>query len=80
MICGAVGWEDIEAYGHAQAKWFHEVLEFLFRRRHLKNGPTLENFWGAPQDAEEESSAPEPAAASAILWEPHGDHRTAIGV
>ncbi|WP_064693601.1 magnesium-protoporphyrin IX monomethyl ester anaerobic oxidative cyclase [Rhizobium aegyptiacum] len=35
--------------------WFHEILEFLFRRRHLKNGPTLESFWGAPQDAEEES-------------------------
>ena len=35
--------------------WFHEILEFLFRRRHLKEGPTLETFWGAPQDAEEES-------------------------
>ncbi|PDS80557.1 magnesium-protoporphyrin IX monomethyl ester anaerobic oxidative cyclase [Rhizobium sp. L43] len=35
--------------------WFHEIVEFLFRRRHLRDGPTLENFWGAPQDAEEES-------------------------
>lgn len=35
--------------------WFHEIVEFLFRRRHLTDGPTLENFWGAPQDAEEES-------------------------
>ncbi|MGO7580564.1 magnesium-protoporphyrin IX monomethyl ester cyclase, partial [Rhizobium ruizarguesonis] len=34
--------------------WFHEILEFLFRLRHLKDGPTLENFWGAPQDSEEE--------------------------
>src|SRR5437762_13592370 len=25
-LCGAEGWEDIEAYGHAQAEWFNEVL------------------------------------------------------
>jgi anaerobic magnesium-protoporphyrin IX monomethyl ester cyclase len=37
--------------------WFHEIAEFLFRRRHMPNGPTLEAFWGAPQDAEEESMA-----------------------
>ncbi|KQV10373.1 magnesium-protoporphyrin IX monomethyl ester cyclase [Rhizobium sp. Root1203] len=35
--------------------WFHELSEFAFRRRMVKNGPTLEAFWGAPQDAEEES-------------------------
>lgn len=35
--------------------WVHEIFEFLFRRRHLKAGPSLEAFWGAPQDAEEES-------------------------
>ena len=27
VICGAEGWEDIEEYGHAQAEWFHEVLD-----------------------------------------------------
>lgn len=35
--------------------WFHELVEFFFRTRMVKNGPTLEAFWGAPQDAEEES-------------------------
>ncbi len=35
--------------------WFHEIFEFVFHRRHLKDGPRLESFWGAPQDAEEES-------------------------
>jgi anaerobic magnesium-protoporphyrin IX monomethyl ester cyclase len=35
--------------------WFHEIFEFVFHRRHLKDGPLLESFWGAPQDAEEES-------------------------
>ncbi|MCS0458511.1 MULTISPECIES: hypothetical protein [Rhizobium] len=35
--------------------WFHELVEFFVRRRMVKNGPTLEAFWGAPQDAEEES-------------------------
>jgi anaerobic magnesium-protoporphyrin IX monomethyl ester cyclase len=35
--------------------WPHEILSFLFRERRLRNGPTLEQFWGAPQDAEEES-------------------------
>jgi predicted transposase YbfD/YdcC len=27
VICGAEGWEDIEAYGTAQAEWFAEVLD-----------------------------------------------------
>ncbi len=27
VICGAEGWEDIEAYGHAQAEWFREMLD-----------------------------------------------------
>jgi predicted transposase YbfD/YdcC len=27
VLCGAEGWEDIEAYGQAQAEWFQEVLE-----------------------------------------------------
>ena len=34
---------------------FFEIGNFLFRERtkHVVNGPTLEEFWGAPQDAEE---------------------------
>lgn len=53
--------------------WPHEIWSFLFRERRVKNGPTLVEFWGAPQDAEEESmraatkeravSAPAPIAA-----------------
>ncbi len=35
--------------------WVHEVIGFFFRDRHLKAGPTLEAFWGTPQDAQEES-------------------------
>lgn len=35
--------------------WFREVWGFLVRDRRVKDGPTLAEFWGAPQDAEEES-------------------------
>jgi anaerobic magnesium-protoporphyrin IX monomethyl ester cyclase len=34
--------------------WPYEIRNF-FRERLTKKGPTLEEFWGAPQDAEEES-------------------------
>lgn len=34
--------------------WPHEILEFL-RARRLTWGPTVREFWGAPQDAEEQS-------------------------
>lgn len=30
--------------------WFHEWWVFLFRDRRVKNGPTLQAFWGEPQD------------------------------
>jgi anaerobic magnesium-protoporphyrin IX monomethyl ester cyclase len=35
--------------------WFREVWQFLFSDRRISTGPTLAEFWGAPQDAEEES-------------------------
>ena len=38
--------------------WFRELFEALFRRRLLADGPTLQSFWGAAQDAEEESMRP----------------------
>ncbi|MFK0275699.1 magnesium-protoporphyrin IX monomethyl ester anaerobic oxidative cyclase [Ensifer sp. NPDC090286] len=38
--------------------WFHELYEFVFRRRHFDSGPTLQVFWGAPQETEEESMLP----------------------
>ena len=34
--------------------WPHEIREFVFGRR-LKDGPTVAQFWGAPQAAEEEA-------------------------
>ncbi len=34
--------------------WPHEILGFL-RDRRLKHGPTVQEFWGAPQDRDEES-------------------------
>jgi anaerobic magnesium-protoporphyrin IX monomethyl ester cyclase len=33
--------------------WFHEWRNFFFRDRRVKDGPTLGEFWGAPQDHEE---------------------------
>jgi anaerobic magnesium-protoporphyrin IX monomethyl ester cyclase len=35
--------------------WFHELAEFFLKTPLLRNGPSLEAFWGKPQDAEEES-------------------------
>jgi anaerobic magnesium-protoporphyrin IX monomethyl ester cyclase len=35
--------------------WFREVWGFLVADRRVTDGPTLAEFWGAPQDAEEES-------------------------
>ena len=32
---------------------FHKIGSFFTRDKHLKHGPTLAEFWGAPQDAEE---------------------------
>jgi anaerobic magnesium-protoporphyrin IX monomethyl ester cyclase len=45
--------------------WFHEVRSWL-RERRVVGGPTLAQFWGAPQDAEENAlQTPSPAAARA---------------
>lgn len=35
--------------------WFHEIRHWLFLDRRTATGPTLQEFWGAPQEAEEES-------------------------
>ena len=37
--------------------WSYELKNFFFRDRRSANGPTLEKFWGKPQDAEERSMA-----------------------
>ncbi|HEX8237641.1 MAG TPA: magnesium-protoporphyrin IX monomethyl ester anaerobic oxidative cyclase [Abditibacteriaceae bacterium] len=33
--------------------WFHEIRSFFVRDHREEHGPTLAEFWGAPQDAEE---------------------------
>jgi anaerobic magnesium-protoporphyrin IX monomethyl ester cyclase len=35
--------------------WLFELRNFLFRDRRTSRGPSLEEFWGTPQDAEERS-------------------------
>lgn len=35
--------------------WLHEMRCFFFRDRRVKNGPSLAEFWGAPQHREEEA-------------------------
>jgi len=35
--------------------WFREIWGFMVRDRRIADGPTLSQFWGEPQDAEEES-------------------------
>jgi anaerobic magnesium-protoporphyrin IX monomethyl ester cyclase len=37
--------------------WFTELWNFVFRDRRAADGPSLEAFWGRPQDAEERSMA-----------------------
>ncbi|MGX5848181.1 magnesium-protoporphyrin IX monomethyl ester anaerobic oxidative cyclase [Mesorhizobium sp. PL10] len=54
--------------------WFREVWGFLALDRRLKDGPTLAEFWGAPQDQEEESMVvmrpPRKAAETAAAISP----------
>ncbi|MFY0611091.1 MAG: magnesium-protoporphyrin IX monomethyl ester anaerobic oxidative cyclase [Hyphomicrobiaceae bacterium] len=38
--------------------WFHEIFDFV-RTRLTKGGPSLAEFWGAPQDDEEYSMVPD---------------------
>ena len=33
--------------------WFHEWKNFLFADRRVRHGPSLREFWGTPQDAQE---------------------------
>jgi len=42
-------------YRMGRRVWLHEIWNFLVRDRRVRNGPSLEAFWGAPQDAEEEA-------------------------
>ncbi len=55
-------------YRMGRRVWPHEVLGFLFRDKRTANGPTLAEFWGQPQDSEEESMLPRRPAASPELF------------
>jgi anaerobic magnesium-protoporphyrin IX monomethyl ester cyclase len=35
--------------------WLYEIRNFFLRDRRTRNGPTVEQFWGSPQDHEEKS-------------------------
>ena len=48
-------------YQMGRRVWFHEVFHFLFRDRRIKNGPTVEQFWG-PTLAHEEEALARPGA------------------
>ncbi len=37
--------------------WPHEIISYFLRERRTRNRPTVAEFWGAPQDAEEQSMA-----------------------
>ncbi len=45
-------------YQMGRRVWFHELFGFLFRDRRIKNGPALEEFWGASLEHEEIPLAP----------------------
>lgn len=62
--------------------WLHEVWSFLFRDRRVTDGPTLEEMWGRPQDAEENALArPKPHAPThPAAFPARADARSAAGL
>jgi anaerobic magnesium-protoporphyrin IX monomethyl ester cyclase len=42
--------------------WLYEIRNFFLRDRRLPKGPTVQEFWGKPQDAEERSMTTRPIA------------------
>ncbi|HLG84069.1 MAG TPA: magnesium-protoporphyrin IX monomethyl ester anaerobic oxidative cyclase [Bradyrhizobium sp.] len=46
--------------------WPFEIFNYLFRDRRLTSGPTVAEFWGAPQDAEEESMSAGKSSSRAL--------------
>ena len=65
-------------YRMGRRVWFHEIRNFLFRDRRVAGGPTLEQFWGAPQDREEEALSRHPAAAAAVPGRPEAQDAIAV--
>jgi anaerobic magnesium-protoporphyrin IX monomethyl ester cyclase len=50
--------------------WPYEIFRFLFREPRTAVGPSLAEFWGPPQQDEEESMLPKPAAGTLCTIEP----------
>lgn len=42
-------------YRMGKRVWPYEIIKFLFREPRVANGPSVAEYWGAPQDHEEES-------------------------
>jgi anaerobic magnesium-protoporphyrin IX monomethyl ester cyclase len=49
--------------------WPYEIWNFFFRDRYRKDGPTLEEFWGAPQGLEEAGTKRQIQEASPVVTE-----------
>jgi anaerobic magnesium-protoporphyrin IX monomethyl ester cyclase len=47
-------------YRMGRRVWMHEWWNFLFRDRRTAAGPTVQEFWGLPQDEQEEALARKP--------------------
>jgi len=55
--------------------WPYEIYDFLFADRRLRRGPTITQFWGAAQDAEEQAmSVPKAAHAARLVSGPGIPH------
>ncbi len=52
-------------YKMGRRVWIHEILGFFLRERRLC-GPSLADFWGDPQDHEEEASAVSPRSPAFV--------------
>lgn len=53
-------------YRMGRRVWFHEIVSFFARDRYVRDGVTLRDFWGAPQESEEDAMVPWPDARTAV--------------
>jgi anaerobic magnesium-protoporphyrin IX monomethyl ester cyclase len=61
--------------------WPYEIFRFFFREPLTANGPTLAEFWGPPQEEEEESMLPRATGSLCTLepLRPPAESREAVG-
>ncbi|GAB5510047.1 MAG: hypothetical protein Rhims3KO_14480 [Hyphomicrobiales bacterium] len=60
-------------YQMGRRVWFHEVASFLFHDRRMRDGPTVQEFWGETLEQEEQALARPSSVHSMTL--PIGLHR-----